>query len=412
MDQRPNPDDVIDQVLAEEQTKKARSRVRRVLLLGLAAQPAVTAAFEQVSTDHRPIRTLHASTLQDARNLAARGHIDLLVLASSAADGNPLSLLAELRGTTRKLSAVKAVVATDRPTMDGAVAALRMGAVDYLPLPMVAHELRHRLERALARRTREQQQEARVRRLRRLCRKLDDARQEVSEQVDELCNELLDAYHELAKQSRPEVKNKQAQNGDLMHKTTRGVTEFFAMEQAAPPAASAEASTLGVTLTGELDLEQTVRRVLEHVVERCGATNAAMFLPASMDEWTLGGYVNLSCGADAADLLLEHLADVLAPKVAERDSLLRVTSDATMERWIGDDAVYLTDSDLMVVPCRCEDETLAVVAVFRDRDEPYDDAAVETMHEIGRTLGEHLARIIRVHHRAELLWGDEDEVWC
>ena len=162
----------------------------------------------------------------------------------------------------------------------------------------------------------------------------------------------------------------------------------------------------------ELDLEQLLRRTLEHILEKVGATNAAIFLPSSLDEYSLGGYINYDQAGGSPDLLLQHLADIVAPEIANRDALLHVTDNETLDQWLGDDANYLEDCHLVASPCVHEDECLAVIALFRDCESPFEHESVETIDAISPVLAEYLAKIIRVHHRAvmetEFEGPDED----
>src|SRR5690606_37867773 len=135
-------------------------------------------------------------------------------------------------------------------------------------------ELNQRVDAAIDRHRRDAQREQRTKRLRRLCRKLNEAREEVTQQVDVLCNDLVTAYQELANQMQQVVQT----------------SEYAGL------------------IRDELDLEGLLRKTLEFLVHKAGACNAAIFLPATADEYSLGGYVNYDCTSDSADILLQHLA--------------------------------------------------------------------------------------------------------
>ena len=215
----------------------------------------------------------------------------------------------------------------------------------------------------------------RVKRLRRVCRKLNQAHEEVSQQVDILCNDLVTAYQELAAQI-----NQVSETG--------GFTDL---------------------LRQELDLEQVLRKTLEHTLEKAGPTNAAIFLPATADEYAVGGYVNYDCSRESADLLLQHLASVVAPSIAEHSRAVSISDDQTLADWFGDDWNYLAGSHLLAISCRHDDEALAVLVLFRDETEPFDDKLAEHLSAIGPLLGGYLAKVIRVHHRHMSHPGDSDE---
>jgi GAF domain-containing protein len=150
----------------------------------------------------------------------------------------------------------------------------------------------------------------------------------------------------------------------------------------------------------ELDLEALLRVTLEHLMTKLGPSNAAIFLPATLDEYSLGGYVNYDCTSESADMLLEHLADTLAPRVASADDMVHLTQREDIERWIGEDAGTLGDAGILAVPCMSEDECLAVLVLFRDVDQPFEEEHLDRVSSLGPMLGDALEKIIRVHHRS------------
>ena len=309
----------------------------------------------------RPLQVLHAPSLASARNLLAKSPIDLALIESELSDGSGLDLAHEVSCSRRIMQAI----VVSEPSLDVAVEAIRVGAADYIARPFDYGQLRERINKVLCKQKHQQQQQRRVRRLRRLCKKLNEARLEVTEQVDILCQDLVLAYQELACQMQ-----------QIVH-----------------------TSEYGVLVRDELDLESLLRKTLEYLIDRSGPTNAAIFLPSSLDEYSLGGYVNYDCTSDSADMLLQHLADVLAPKLAESKEPLILTNNKQLREWLGDDKTYLNNSNLVATSCQHEDESLAVLVLFRDQAEPFDPTLGETLRAVSSMLGEVLARIIRVHHR-------------
>mgnify|MGYP000671460385 CR=1 FL=1 len=151
----------------------------------------------------------------------------------------------------------------------------------------------------------------------------------------------------------------------------------------------------------ELDLEVVLRKTLEYIVQQAGPCNAAVFLPSSADEFSLGGYVNYDCTKESADMLLQHLADVLAPTVAEKgEEIMHVTDNRALDELLGDDWNYLADCDLLALPVNHDGEALAVITLFRDNEQPFTGPAIDAMSSIAEQMGELLGRIIRVHHRS------------
>lgn len=149
----------------------------------------------------------------------------------------------------------------------------------------------------------------------------------------------------------------------------------------------------------ELDIEALLRRTLEFVLARCGATNAAVFLPTTAGDYSLGAYVNYDCPKDTADVLLDHLANTAAPRIAELPSPLHLTDPQGVARTLGDDAGWLGDSHALALPCRHEGETLAAVLLFRDKRTPYTGTTIQQMRTVSDLFAAQLSRVIRIHHR-------------
>lgn len=340
---------------------KARRRTCRVLLVETV--PAHREQLESCGTAHRPMSVVHAPTLADARQYLADHSVDLAVIQPKLPDGDGFDLAAEVARISRTTATV---VVSETADFADAQRALRAGVDDLIVNENDAADFAQRIAHALDRKTREKAHDQRVLRLRRLCKKLNAARVEVSKQVDILCNDLVTAYQELACQMQNVVQT----------------SEFSGL------------------VKDELDLEALLRVTLEHLMAKLGPSNAAIFLPATMDEYSLGGYVNYDCTSESADILLEHLADTLAPRVATADDLVHLTTREDIERWIGEDAGQLGDSGVLAVPCMSEGECLAVLVLFRDVDQPFEEEHLDRVSSLAPMLGEALEKIIRVHHRS------------
>ncbi len=332
----------------------------RALLVGV--DPQLDPVIESCAAAGETVHIIHARSLTEARARLTEKSVDLALINPEMPDGSGLDLAAELNNSRR---IVATVMIGDEPDLDSAMRAIRAGATDYITTPLDLDEVNERVGKAIAKQRKSRDQAQRVRRLRRLCKKLNQARSDVSKQVDVLCNDLVTAYQELAGQMQQVV----------------------------------QASEFGAVIRDELDLEQLLRKTLEHLVDKAGPTNAAVFLPSSMDEYTLGGYVNYDCTPESADMLLQHLADVVAPKLANRDDLVHVTDNQSLANMLGGDAAYLVDSHMLAFACRSEDESLAVVALFRDSSDPFDQSVLDTAEAVSPLLGDALARVIRIHHR-------------
>jgi len=347
----------------------ATPRALRVLVVDCGCQlpHMLTAAIGDV-----PIELHHVKSLAPARRLIDDGPIDLALIDMDVLDGAGTELVSELR---QRNSITQTIMICGEPSIERAIEAIRAGAADIIARPLKARELNERVQQALNRHENDRRKRRRVRRLKRTCKKLNQLRCEITEQVDVLCSDLVCAYQDLASR----------------------------MQQAM------QASEFASSMRRELDLEQLLRKALEYLLAKAGPTNAAIFLPAGPDQFTLGGYINYDCATDSADVILEHLADGLAPQVADQDKTLHITDNDTLAVWFGADAAHLMDSHLIVFNCRHEDEVLAVVVLFRDMGQPYDESVLETVNTISPMLGDYLAKVIRIHHRH--IDGLDDDSW-
>jgi FixJ family two-component response regulator len=347
-------------------TNRAR-RVRRVL--SIAPSPALNQAVQSAKPEHGKLVAAEAPSLAAARQqLADVGKIDLALVPQNA---EGLAFAKELQS---KAAATAIVMLAETPDFALAQQAMQQGAADLVLIPADAEQdeawmadISKRIAVALNRQWAERVRSSRIRKLKRLCRKLNDARLEVTDQVDVLCNDLVTAYQELAVQ-------------------VQNVTQSAGYREA---------------VGEELDLEIVLRKTLEYIVQQAGPCNAAVFLPSSADEFSLGGYVNYDCTKESADMLLEHLADVLAPVVANKgEEIMHVRDNRALDELLGDDWNYLADCDLLALPVNHDGEALAVITLFRDSEQPFTEPAIDAMSSVADQMGSMLGRIIRVHHRS------------
>ncbi len=343
---------------------------RRAAALQVLLVDVAPAAADAVRNAHwsDPVTVTVCATLAEARQIIDQGPIDVAIINDAVCDGSGLDLAREL-STGRSIT--QTIVLTDAPSVDQTISALRAGVGDLIDqsmgLEQCLADLSQRVLAAAQRQKLDKKRAQRVKRLRNICRQLNDARHEVADQVESLCEDLVTAYQDLAGQVN------QAQQ---------------------------ERSPFGGMIKDELDFESLLRMTLEHLVEEAGPTNAAIFLPATMDEYSLGGYVNYDCGVDGAEMLLQHLADVAAPKLAECEGVVTLSDNQTLRHWFEEDADWLLDRHLAAITCSADDEVLAVVVLFRDATNPFDDGLAEKLDGLAPLLGKALAKVIRIHHRA------------
>src|SRR5690606_33728084 len=103
---------------------------------------------------------------------------------------------------------------------------------------------------------------------------------------------------------------------------------------------------------------------------------------------------------DNGQMVLEHLAQVLGPKITSQQATRHMTSEAAVEAWAGDDAGYLGGSQVLAMPVNHNAEQLAGLLFFRDVDKAFTTRQTRALEELSGLFGERLARLIRIHHRS------------
>lgn len=149
----------------------------------------------------------------------------------------------------------------------------------------------------------------------------------------------------------------------------------------------------------ELDVESLLRVTLEFVLSRCGPTNAAVFLPTSCGDYSLGAYVNYDCAKETVDVLLDHLANVAAPKFEEADGAVHLTDPRGLDTFLGTDARWLETNHVVGMSSRHDGECLAVLMFFRDPSLPFSRSMIEDLRTISDLFAGQLSRVVRIHNR-------------
>lgn len=205
----------------------------------------------------------------------------------------------------------------------------------------------------------------RERRLRGLCRKLNSSRRELTNELTRLCAEMTESYAQLA--------------GSIDTVAIAG--EFTGL------------------IRQEIELESLMRTSLEFMLAKLGSTNAALFLPSSSGDWTLGAYVNYDRSRDSAEMMLDHLADTVPARMDEIGSAALLEGEAQVRRALPGAADWLGDCTVLAAPAAHEGETLACVLLFRDKAIPFPEHARETLESLSKILARQFGRVIKVHHR-------------
>jgi FixJ family two-component response regulator len=318
-----------------------------------------------------PFQTAH--TCGDALATLDRETFEVVLIHDRLSDGDGFDLAARLAADRPE---VGTIVLTDRPTLDDAMKAMRSGATDLLVADATGAELAARIGSAAERCARVRQREARIRKLRRVCRQINEAREDVSAQLGAMCEDLASVYSEL---------NGRAQLGAL-------------------------AGEFNGIIRQELDIESLLRTALEFILAKTGPTNAAVFLPASSGDFSLGAYVNYDCAKDTAEVLLDHLASALAPRFENETGVTVLSGRDELTRRLGECADWIGDSNVIVFPCRHDGECLAVVALFRGSRQAFTKDVIMMLGPIADLFGRQLGRVIKIHHRhlPKHQWGAGD----
>lgn len=166
-------------------------------------------------------------------------------------------------------------------------------------------------------------------------------------------------------------------------------------------------------IQGELDVETLLRHALEFVLARIGPTNAAVFLPGSTGEYALGAYVNLSCPKETAEVMLDHLANIAAPKLENAVGVIDLSDPERLSQVLGEGAEWLTGQRVLAFACRQENECLAVFVLFREDSRPFAADSATALSMVRDEFGKQLARVIRIHHRhlPRDKWGAPGDGW-
>jgi DNA-binding response OmpR family regulator len=208
--------------------------------------------------------------------------------------------------------------------------AFRAGASDILLAPFSPRDIEHALAASADRRKEARRRFERHERLRAVCRRLNKARHEISQQVDLLCNDLVHAYQDMAQQLN----------------ATQTAAEFAEI------------------LANELDVEGVLRRTMEWILKRLGPVNAAIYLPSGDDHFALGAYLNLDTQADAP--LIDVIGKTIVAQARGANPLF-LNEDATIHELFGDEGAPLCGRQWLAVGCHTPRECLAVLVIFRNK---------------------------------------------
>jgi FixJ family two-component response regulator len=318
-------------------------------------EPDVIELMRDLVVKQIDCRVSAASSLREAKKVLADGGADLLVIDLNLPDGNGMSLLPALRDAEPTAGAI---IITGHPSVDGAISALRGGAIDFVPKPFSAQHIVERVRKAIERQTEMAKREKRVDRLRDAVRRLNDSRKLISKKVDLLCNDLVGAYGELSRQI-----------DTVRHE------EGFRKQIAKAD-----------------DLEQLLCHSMDWLLRQIGYSNVAVYLAADDGVFQLGAYMKYTISGDAT--ITDALRRVMVP-LANKNGMIRLRGRELADRMTTKEMESFAGQDILAVNCTYLGESLAALVFFRDERAPFSDDDMTLLKQIGPIFAVELATIVR-----------------
>lgn len=333
--------------------KRASKGIPRVLVVD--DEPDLVQMLRDIIGRKIECKFLSAADIDEAQKIIAKEPVELLVTDLHLPSGDGMSLLPQLR---EKLPSANAIVITGRPTMNGAISAIRAGATDYLPKPFSAEQICDRIGKALARQQVAAKTEKRLDRLRDAVRRLNISRRMVTKKVDLLCNDLISAYGELSRQF-----------DDVRHQ------ESFRK-----------------LLTEAKDLEQMLCHAMDWILRKAGYCNVAVWLASEDEGYQLGAYMKYTIAGEEA--FTNAMRGGIVPMVT-KDTFVHMNAEQAQHMLTPAELDYLRDQTVMGVNCTYLGESLAALVLFRDDRSPFteDDAAM--LKAVSGIFATSLASIVR-----------------
>jgi response regulator of citrate/malate metabolism len=263
--------------------------------------------------------------------------------------------------------------------------AWRAGAADMLIAPFQPADLQRSLAGIFSRRGQLEQLTHRNRRLRQVCKQLNKARHEISQQVDLLCNDLVRAYQEMAQQLN----------------LTQMTVDYC---QAAG---------------NEIEVEGLLRKTMEWVLQKLGPINAAVYLSDAEHRFALGAYLNLDTEADAE--LINTVGETIIKQTEGSSHALAIDDDQSIDELFGENGARLKGRSWLSAACYTANaqkrDCLAVLVLFRSQGDGggggagaaggFDPNVRGMLEAVSPVLGEKIEQALELYHRMHPD-GDDD----
>ena len=200
---------------------------------------------------------------------------------------------------------------------------------------------------------------ARTDRLRRAVRKLSAARRTVSQKVDLLCNDLIGAYTDLARQ----VDAVRFQENFRKHIATAGN-----------------------------DLEQLLCHTMDWLLRQVGAANVGLWLAGDDGNFQLGAYMKHTIAGD--DDVVDAMRASVLPAVA-RDGLLHCPGKDLPGKLTKHQRGKFATQDVLALSATYLGEPLAALVFFRDQAAAFTDEDAAVLRAVAPVFATTLAGVVR-----------------
>ncbi len=335
------------------QSKAQTAQRPRVLIVD--DEPELTELVRDMVVKHLDCRVVVASSIKEAKKIMASDSIEVLVTDVHLPDGDGMTLLAALRDRQPSSSVI---VMTGQPSIDGAISAMRGGAIDFVPKPFSATQIVERVQTAIERQAESFKRERRVNRLRDAVRRLNDSRKMISKKVDLLCNDLVGAYGELSRQ----FDSVRIEEGFRKH------------------------------IQNAEDLEQYLCNSMDWLLRQIGYSNVAVYLAADDGAFQLGAYMKYTIAGDA--VVTDAAKRVLVP-LAAKSNLIHISGKELTDRMTSKEIEQFKGQDILGVNCTYLGESLASLIFFRDERSPFTEDDANLLKQVSPIFALELASIVR-----------------
>jgi FixJ family two-component response regulator len=300
-------------------------------------------------------RIVTAGTVEQAEQVLMTQRVEVLITDVHLPDGDGVSLLSILQ---RRNPSARAVVITGQPSVEKAIAAVREGAVDFIPKPFNNELLLSRLRHAIEIQARAARSERKIQRLRVAVRRLNNARRLISKKVDLLCNDLVSAYGDVSRQLE-----------DV--RTREGFRKYIESAK---------------------DLEQLLCHAMDWLLRQVGYSNVAVWLASEEGDYQLGAYMKYTVAGEPA--LTEALRRVVLP-AAPADGVVRMHGSALGDKLTLQEFKLLDGYEILTLNCTYLGESLAALVFFRKEQAPFTEEDQMLLKSIGPIFAVALAGVVR-----------------